>query len=315
MIDLHRLRGPQVFKERWQFPGKAGADSSAAIAAARGWMLSVVSLVLLTVPSMAEGIEGSSESAISACISKGAQTSTFVEPGANREFVARDGRRFLAADIDWPPAEGASALYGSLDTASGDLPRLEAIPAGPANRWGLIPAWIVIHKGDALRLLQAAELEAGGALFVPELASGTCADQLRLAENSARDEKSGIWARGKQVLVHSATDLKNLEDSAGNYVIARGRIVSLGKTRSTRYLNFGRYWKTDLTVTLKTSDEDRLDAALSQNGWRIEDLANKTVEIRGVVQVRDGPLIALRHPEQLVVLEDKRAGRGGRNIN
>lgn len=311
MIELNRLRGQRVFKEYWPFPEKIGAEESVKGFAARNWMFSVVWLILLTVPSVADEAGRAERDAISACVADNAHTGTLVERSANGEFVAGTGQRFLATDIDFLPAENASHSSSNIGDDPKGSQTLEAIPAGPANRWGLIPAWIVVRNGDTLELLQADELETGGAIFVPERASGSCARHLRQAESSAREQKTGIWARGKDAPVHSVTDLENLEAAAGNYVIASGRIVSLGKTRSTRYLNFGRYWKTDFTVTLKASDEDRFDAILSQNGWRIENLANKTVEIRGVVQVRDGPLIALRHPEQLVVIEDKRAGRGG----
>ncbi|MES0883830.1 hypothetical protein [Roseibium sp. SCP14] len=272
-------------------------------------------LVLFGSPWNAVNADDSPDAAISACVPAGVEAVAVEEKSADRVFVSRTGQRFLATDIQSHASDRSSILVAHGSDAAGNRQVLEAIPAGPANRWGFIPAWIVVREADASRLLQAAELEAGVAVFAPDKASGPCADHLRQAETLARGEKSGIWARGKHLPVYSAADLKELEASAGQYVIAHGRVVSLGKTRSTRYLNFGRYWKTDFTVTLKASDEAEFDAALGRNGWRIEDLANKTVEIRGVVQVRDGPLIVLRHPEQLAVLEDKRAGRGGRNIN
>jgi hypothetical protein len=239
-------------------------------------------------------------------------------------FVSASGARFFAGDMQIPvpdahragrPNGGDDGLQAYLAARPGV--ELTAVPAGPENRWGLTPAWVFASSGSGgdAALLQAELLKAGLAIFAPDRAGAACADALRAAEAQASQAKAGFWGKSEPRLVYSANAPKSFTSASGHYVIARGRIVSLGKTRSTRYLNFGNYWKTDFTVTLKASDEDDVNAALGRSGWTLDALEGQVVEIRGSVQDRDGPSMVLRHPEQLVVLNDKRAGRDGQSSN
>lgn len=237
-----------------------------------------------------------------------------VEGDGRGVFVSSAGERYFASDLHRPDDRSVSHSSNRGEEASG-AGWVEAVSAGVENRWGLTPAWIVLHGEGGIQLLQAERLLRGEALFAPDRAEGGCADILRQAEARARAENAGLWEDKGAAPIYSTGRPESLTEMTGHYVIARGRIVSLGKTERTRYLNFGHYWKTDFTVTLGASDEERLDAALARSGWHVEELAGKTVELRGVVQERDGPHIALHHPEQLVVLEDKRAARGGQYSN
>ena len=255
------------------------------------------------------------EKALKACAQESSEAVSLVEKNPDGVYVGISGQRYLPVDLR--SAKSARRLTGDgHETEDLEyLRHLKAIPAGPANRWGLVPAWIVEVREGSRFLVQAIRLERGEALFAPGLAGAACADLLRRAERSARAQKIGIWSDLGSSPLRATWRPKEFEGLTGHYVIARGRIVSLGKTRSTRYLNFGNFWKTDFTVTWKSADEESFDLALGRSGWSIDDLKGKTVEVRGVVQMRDGPLITLHHPEQLVVLENKRAARGGRNSN
>ena len=72
-----------------------------------------------------------------------------------------------------------------------------------------------------------------------------------------------------------------------------------------------------LLVTSDGAEAERLAMVrqLRESGWTLDALEGQVVEIRGSVQERDGPSMVLRHPEQLVVLNDKRAGRDGQSSN
>ncbi|MCK7614327.1 hypothetical protein [Roseibium sediminicola] len=222
---------------------------------------------------------------------------------AENLFLAADGARYFASDLRFPER---AADQSPPDARTVDAPAEEfsAIALGEPNRWGLIPAWIVTGRAGEAGLWQALQLEAGRAIFAPGHGEAACAQALRRAESHARRTGMGIWRQGGTVRIYSTDRPGPLEAAAGRYVIARGRIVSLGKTRRTRYLNFGKYWKTDVTGTLKTAEEDRFSAALGGAAGALDALAGRFVELRGVVELKDGPLITLRHPEQLVVLDD-----------
>jgi len=229
-------------------------------------------------------------------------------------FLAEDGSRYLAAELRFPdpPVDRSPPGLGDKSTQH---EQLTAVALGPANRWDLVPAWIVASRKGEPFLWQAWMLEEGGAVFAPEHGTADCARMLRLAEGRARRAGKGHWRQDGAAKVYSTAQPETFGPAAGRYVIARGRIVSLGKTRSTRYLNFGNYWKTDVTAIVTSADEDLFDAALGGAGTTLDALAGRFVELRGMLELKDGPLIALRHPEQLVVLDGKRAGRDGQGNN
>ncbi len=175
-----------------------------------------------------------------------------------------------------------------------------AHPSGTANRWGIIPAWITQKDGNRQVLLQERWMRAGQALAAPETGNLSCLARLKTAEQSARRAGLGRWGSAG---THDSRRPVSLEKAAGQYVIVEGRVVSLGKTRRTRYLNFGRYWKRDLTVTIKTADEAAFDQVLTGWGLTVADLEGVAVRVRGYVGVKDGPHMVLEHPGQLDVIE------------
>lgn len=252
-------------------------------------------------------------SAIEACVPENAETIRVSWQPEEELFRDASGARYLASETRSPVAWRSSAAAEGF----GNNPEVffEAVPFAPANRWGIIPAWIIVNTGTERRLLQFEDLERGNGLFAPGHSTADCARFLRHAEAGARKRKLGIWGAGTGTGIYPANAPEELEKVAGEYVIAQGRIVSLGKTRSTRYLNFGKYWKTDFTVTFRTSDEESFNNALVHSGWKVDALAGQVVELRGVVQLKDGPTIKLSHPGQLLVVESKRAGRGSQDNN
>lgn len=211
-------------------------------------------------------------------------------------FLSADGTRYVAVDL----RQSGEAGPGNPAGVSA-----RAVPLGPPDRWERVPSWIVVEDGSGrARLWQAQLLEKGLALFAPGQADAECALALRRAEARGRRAGAGFWRNRGDGVIYSAARPGSFIDAAGRYVIVRGRIVSLGKTRGTRYLNFGKYWKTDVTGTLKSADEEAFNAALGRSGRSLDTLSGAFVELRGIVEDRDGPHIALRHPEQLVVLDD-----------
>ena len=243
------------------------------------------------------------EDAIAACLGDNPQAVAVTYQPAEGTFVSVSGEAFFAGDLH--VLQGGGVI--SVGTAAGGMrseTAYEAVPLGQENRWGQVPAWILAGTGAARKLLQEQQLEEGLALFAPVHAAGACANVLRQAEALARQARSGSWSKAEPRLILPANMPERFAGMDGQYVIARGRVVSLGKTRSTRYLNFGNYWKTDFTVTLNSADEEAFNLALGRSGRTLDTLAGELVELRGFVQDRDGPLMALRHPEQLVVLDE-----------
>ncbi|MDN3721104.1 hypothetical protein QW131_22665 [Roseibium salinum] len=156
---------------------------------------------------------------------------------------ASSGERYFAGDLYRP----RNASGARDDTAGAAAPRLEAVPAGEENRWGLRPAWIVVDGGKGKQLLQAVRLLRGEALFAPDRAEGACAEILRQAEAEARSKKRRPVGRQER-----RADL--FDSEAGAAQEDDGILRDCGrthrqpwkKTERTRYLNFGNYWKNRL---------------------------------------------------------------------
>ncbi|WP_420413108.1 hypothetical protein [Roseibium sp.] len=272
-------------------------------------LISVLSAILLSaaVPAAAGADQAN---VLSACLDGTGIQVRNETADLNPTYRDAVGRGYAAAEI-FSIASETFAPEGLSNAGA----HLAAFAIGPVNRWKLVPALIVYQSENGARLLQQDRLQRGQAIYMPKQTAGACADQLRQAEMKARRSELGIWGEGNSPPVYAAAGLQRLVAAAGQYGIVRGRIVSLGKTRSTRYLNFGRYWKKDFTVTLASQDADIVLAGLRRKGWSFEDLDGQPVEIRGVIEVQDGPLITWSLPEQLIVLEEKRAGRDGQNQN
>ncbi|MHA7775827.1 hypothetical protein [Roseibium sp. M-1] len=276
------------------------AAASAAVTAVSSKALRVGPSIATHVSSPAGPEPAQPDDVLGACLGPEPELISVTYRPADGTFVDESGKAYFASDLHLPGQDRVMALDETEKAAAHHF----AVPLGPENRWGEIPAWIVSGTMGAKNLLQAEQLERGLALFAPVHAQEACANALRRAEAAARQARAGAWGMAEPRLIFATAAPDLFAGAEGRYVIARGRVVSLGKTRSTRYLNFGKYWKTDFTVTLNASDEAAFDAALGRSGRTLDTLAGELVELRGYVQEQDGPSMALRYPEQLVVLDE-----------
>ncbi|GGB39130.1 hypothetical protein GCM10011316_08930 [Roseibium aquae] len=229
------------------------------------------------------------------CLAAAAGPAVALTPagGPGMEFAGADGARYRATDI-----AGQHAVPATPGR------RYFARPAGPADRWGTVPAWIEAKTADGTRTLWQEDLiKAAEAVFAPETASMECADRLHGARAKAGTSQDGTAPASP--LPASRPDL--LAAHAGGYVIARGRLVSLGKTERTRYLNFGRDWSSDLTATISSKDAGRFEAWLARQGANWDSLDGQRLEVRGFVTLDRGPSINLTHPAQIRVLTKETA--------
>ncbi|WP_346892676.1 hypothetical protein [uncultured Roseibium sp.] len=243
--------------------------------------------------------------ALRLCLGDAAEISDPVPVTAGEDgivFRSAAGQGFVLADVVTPGGtdEDTTTAQRSSEAAGS---RYLAYRAGPENRWGLAPAWVVSERGTDRVLVQQELLSSGMSLVAPNLGTADCTSALKWSETVARRAGRGFWQDGK---ILSTRTPEALLERAGHYIVAAGRIVSLGKTARTRYLNFGFRWKSDFTVTLKVSEEEAFDAVLAKRNVRVADLEGVAVLVRGVIQVRDGPYMELTHPGQLDVIDFKK---------
>src|SRR5205085_2933645 len=151
--------------------------------------------------------------------------------------------------------------------------------------------------------LEQALVAQGHARVAARPGESTCAIKLLQAEAAARSARLARWAE------------KPAEISAerGRFALVEGRVLSVRESGGTIYVNFGRRWSEDFTVTVPKRSERTFTAA----GFELKALAGRTVRVRGLVEERGGPWIEATEPGQIEILGRNRgrnvAQGGGRN--
>ena len=115
-------------------------------------------------------------------------------------------------------------------------------------------------------------------------------------ERGARAARAGLWAL-------SSFRVRNPDETWGDIdslQIVEGRVVAVATVRGRTYLNFGRDWRRDFTLSVS----GRVRRAFLKAGIDLETLAARRVRARGWITLRNGPMIEISHPEQLEVLDE-----------
>jgi micrococcal nuclease len=124
-----------------------------------------------------------------------------------------------------------------------------------------------------------------------------CLAELMTAETTARTMKLGIWT-DPYYMVRRADRPGAIVERAGQYELVEGRVLLAEKSGGRVFLNFGRYWKEDLTAVI----DGAAIGLFTDSGLDPLMLEGALVRVRGWVDDRDGPRIEVTHPEQIEVL-------------
>ncbi|GAB4139716.1 MAG: thermonuclease family protein [Sphingomonadales bacterium] len=195
----------------------------------------------------------------------------------------------------WPLADAAQAALAALA-------RSQAVTLWYGetrqDRHGRVLAHLA-RAADGL-WLQQAMLRQGMARVYSFADNRALVPTLLAAETQARAQRRGIW-REPFYQVRTPNMLEADPDRfAGSFQIVRGRVLDTGAARTRLYVNFGGRWRTDFTVEVPAAVQRRFagDSRLSPSR-----LAGAWVEVRGWIERRNGPMIEISHPEQIVFLE------------
>jgi hypothetical protein len=224
------------------------------------------------------------------------------------DIALADGRTAKLAFVDVP--EGfAEAARASIVSTVGEAVRVIHIGAS-ADRWGRILALISPSKSEAESGTQEASLgallvRAGLARVKPEPMSGVesldCFKALLASETVARRDGAGLWADTRYAL-KDAADTAGLLALTGSFAVFEGRVLSVGERRERTYLNFGKRWSEDTTVTIP----QRVWSQLGSRGLTAKTLDGRRVRVRGTVESRDGPLVEVVTPDQIELVDGGR---------
>ncbi|MDO9413517.1 MAG: thermonuclease family protein [Pseudolabrys sp.] len=208
-----------------------------------------------------------------------------------RTLMLDDGRELRLAGIEVAD-RGADALRG---LAAGQTLRLES--AGPAaDRYGRLVAYAYLP--DAGPSVQEALLAQGEALVSSRTGDKTCAAALLAAEKAGRTARHGLWADPNSALL-SSESLAGLDAARGRFALVEGKVLSERESGATVYMNFGRRWTRDFTVTLLKRQQRTFAAA----GLDVKQLEGRRIRVRGFVERRGGPIIEATAPEQIELID------------
>jgi len=193
----------------------------------------------------------------------------------------------------WPLADAAKAALAEL--AVGQAVKLY-YGGARLDRHGRLLAHLVRRDGV---WLQAAMLERGLARVYSFADNRVGVAAMLAAESQARTAGRGIWSDAFYAVREPAVLAAHPEADENSFQIVRGRVLDTGEARGKLYVNFGGRWKTDFTLEVPArvrrqfADDARLDPAR---------LAGALIEVRGWIVERNGPMISISHPEQIVFL-------------
>jgi hypothetical protein len=186
------------------------------------------------------------------------------------------------------------ALGALLEGAEVVLRRADA----PADRYGRILAYTSTARDGVERSVQGELAARGFARVGDRIGTRECATELLARERAARKAKLGLWA----VSYYDSLDTDNPADvlaKRGRFALVEGKVVSVRESGATIYVNFGRRWTEDFTVTILKRNERSFAAA----GLEPKRLAGRRVRVRGWIEQRGGPWIEATRPEQIELID------------
>ena len=116
------------------------------------------------------------------------------------------------------------------------------------------------------------------------------------AEREAREAGRGIWS--DEYYAIRSPEPNMLAQDVDSIQVVEGLVTSAADIRGLVYLNFGADYKTDFTIAIAKSDRK----AFEQAGLDPMSLEGARVRVRGWIELINGPMIWLDHPERLEVL-------------
>jgi len=114
----------------------------------------------------------------------------------------------------------------------------------------------------------------------------------------ARTAKLGLWSDPYYAL-RRAENPAAVAVERGRFTIVEGNVLSVRESGGTIYVNFGRRWSEDFTVTIAKRNERAFTAA----GVEPKTLAGRRVRVRGWIEERGGPWVEATRPEQIELVE------------
>lgn len=207
---------------------------------------------------------------------------------------------------DLTTASGSVLKLADVRLADGAVARLAAVAgeavavqvAGGRDRWGRLPARIVLARGgtDLATLL----IGEGLALVDVGEADGLCRPGLLASEAEARTAWRGVWGS----LLVPAEDPEAVAALAGGFAVVEGRVVGIGERPRWTYVNFGRDFRRDFAVSISRRNWE----AMRRAGLTAETLKGRRIRVRGIVEMRRAPGMEITSAEMIERVDEGSRG-------
>lgn len=239
------------------------------------------------------------------CDLENAGKATIVEVLNPETLVLEDGRTVRLVGLFMPPTQTRWArtigirkkLMAALkERLVGQNVRLRR-GGRKRDRYGRLLAHVFLIREDKHQWVQQALVAQGLAMAISFPDNRACVRQLQHSEHLARKQDAGFWKEGL-FRVRNASDPASMRALSNTFQIVEGTVRAVAAKRKRIYINFGEDWRTDFTATIAPSDRD----GFADAGMNPADLAGRKVRVRGWLRQRNGPIIALTHPEQIEIV-------------
>jgi hypothetical protein len=211
-----------------------------------------------------------------------------------------DGRRLVFASVEAPRPRLAPGGDDPAGRAAARAAREALAERVEGREMRLLDLGEDRHGRRRGHLLDAASgdwVEAGlvaeGHLrVVPGRDDRACAAALLVPEGEAITARRGAWATRFAPIAAVGSDLAAI---VGSYAVVEGRVVSVGRSGSRTFLNFGPDIRRDFAAVLNDKDLP----GLTRRGVERDRLRGRTVRVRGIVEGRGAPRIVVEWPETI----------------
>jgi endonuclease YncB( thermonuclease family) len=207
-----------------------------------------------------------------------------------RTLVLDDGRELRLAGIE--VSEESKTTLQAL--AEGRTLQIKSIGADH-DRYGRLVGFAFL-EADAPSL-QASLLAQGAARVSARVGDAACAQALLAIERDARQSRHGLWADARFAPL-PASDLTKVQGQRGHFSLIEGKVLSVRQSGATIYLNFGRHWTHDFSVSIPR----RLLTNFTRNGIDLMGLENRRIRVRGWIEQRRGAIMPVDAPEQVEIV-------------
>jgi endonuclease YncB( thermonuclease family) len=287
-------------------------------------VLPAAALLGLLTPALAAAAPESKRAAhaSAACTLEMVASGTVATVIDGRTFVLEDGREVRLPSIEVPPPPEPNPTPAAAPAAGDPTPptppdasqaatdALKTLLAGRpvslrasklvTDRYGRILADALVTRDGYPGSAEKTLLSQGLARLAARLGEPGCLTELRAAERVGRAAKLGLWA-DPRYSPKQAESVVEISAERGRFTLVEGKVVSVRESGGTIYVNFGRRWSEDFTVTiLKRNERQFIEAGLRPSG-----LSGRRVMVRGWIEERGGPWIDAMGPEQIEIIAEK----------